>query len=1142
MSAPAVSGARVKSDAQYVGGDPSQNVWVAASAGSGKTSVLVDRLLRLLLDGVEPHRLLCLTFTKAAAAEMSDRLFRELSRWVVQSDTELTATLRQTTGGAVDAAMLVFARRLFARVLETPGGLRIQTIHGFCESLLARFPLEAGQPPNFEVYDDRRALDLLASARDGVLLDASEDESLSRALSTVNGRVGESRFLEVVNRMVGERGRIDRLIAGRGGIAKLIDATFAALHVAPDESDETVVAAACTGGFNEPGLRAVAKLLLRGSKTDVRRGETLASWLSQDAGARAAAFSEYVAAFLKKKDGTIFERLLTKASRERMPDAEDILIREAERIVAVSERRRAVNVAFGTAALLELGDAILTRYQEAKRARNALDYDDLILRARALLTQSAITPWILFKLDGGIDHILVDEAQDTSPEQWEVVFALAEEFFAGAGARDALRTVFVVGDEKQSIYSFQGADPKAFEEMRHLFRDRAAGAQAGWQEVPLLTSYRSVPKVLEFVDRVFRDPAARAGVTFEDTWQPHTAFRQGFGGLVEVWPTITATEPEKVAWDAPVGQVLASSAEARLATRIARTIKAWIDRDEILVARNRPVRPEDIMILVRRRGLFFEEMVLALKKEGVPVAGADRMILTKQLVVEDLIALGRFVLLPEDDLTLAAVLKGPFCGFDDAQLFDLAAARGEARLWTTLQERHAENPNFLSAYEFLVGVMNLADFVTPYDFYAAVLGGGGRAKLLGRLGREAEDPMDEFMSRALAFERDHAPSLEGFLRWIEVDEAEVKRDLEQARNQVRVMTVHGAKGLQAPVVILPDTCTLPLEESPFFWTDDTDEALLLWPARKEADDALSRDARERTREARDREYRRLLYVAMTRAEDRLYVCGWETRNRRAKGCWYDLMAEAADELGADVEVDFGEDAGPQTVRRCVGIQVAPVAATPTQQDLPFARQPLPAWVDQAPSREPFPPRPLSPSRPSGDEQTVRSPIDDDPVRFRRGNVVHRLLQFLPEVAATERAAVAARFVAQSGTPFEPQVQEAIVAETLAVLAHPDFAEVFAPGSIAEAPVAGMIGENVVSGQVDRLAITDDEVLIVDFKTNRAPPTALEEVPAGYIRQMALYRAVLSRIYPNHAIRSALLWTDSARLMTIPEAYLTAVVP
>ncbi len=1141
MNLPLANSARVKSAEQYSGGDPTQNVWVVASAGSGKTSVLVDRLLRLLLQGVEPHRLLCLTFTKAAAAEMSDRLFRELSRWVVQTDLELMATLRETTGADVDPATLVFARRLFARVLETPGGLRIQTIHGFCESLLARFPLEAGQPPNFEVFDDRRALDLLANARDGVLLDAAEDDGLSHALTTISGRIGELRFLDVINRLVGERGRIDRLITRCGGIAKLIEATFRKLDVAPGETEATVIGAACAGNFNEPGLHAAADVLLRGSKTDVARGEVLAAWLRRDAHDRAATFDDYVAAYLTN-DGTIRKTLLTKASRERMPKADDILEKEAERILAVSERRRAVNVAIGTAALLELGDAILTRYQEAKRARNALDYDDLILRARSLLTQSDITAWILFKLDGGIDHILVDEAQDTSPEQWEVIFALAEEFFAGVGARDTLRTVFVVGDEKQSIYSFQGADPKAFEEMRHLFRDRAKGAGTGWQQVPLLTSYRSVPVVLEFVDRVFRDASAREGVTFEAEWSPHSAFRQGFGGLVEVWPTITATDPEKIPWDAPIRQVLASSAEAKLAIRIARTIKKWIDQAEMLVARNRPVRPEDIMILVRRRGLFFEEMVLALKKEGVPVAGADRMILTKQLVVEDLIALGRFVLLPDDDLTLAEVLKGPFCGFDDAVLFDLAAGRGKNHLWAVLQDRRNESAAFGAAHQFLVEVMNLADHVTPYDFYAAVLGGGGRAKLLGRLGREAEDPMDEFMSRALAFERDHAPSLEGFLRWIEVDEAEVKRDLEQARNQVRVMTVHGAKGLQAPVVILPDTCTLPLEDSPFFWTDDTDAALLLWTARKDGDDALSRDARERAREDRDREYRRLLYVAMTRAEDRLYVCGWETRNRRAKGCWYDLMAVAVEELGEEVEVDFGEEAGPQKAWRCIGAQVATVATTPEQQDLPFATQPLPAWIGHAPPREPFPPRPLSPSRPSGDEQTVRSPRDDDRDRFLRGNIIHRLLQFLPEVPDDRRDEVAARFVGQSGFWFDRGQQQNIVAETIAVLSHPNFARVFAPGSLAEAPIAGVIGDTVVSGQVDRLAISDNEILIVDFKTNRDAPETVAGIPAGYIRQMALYSAVLSRVFPDHTIRAALLWTDTALLMAIPDSLLRAATP
>jgi ATP-dependent helicase/nuclease subunit A len=960
-------------------------------------------------------------------------------------------------------------------------------------------------------------------------------------LTTISDRIGELRFLDVINRLVGERGRIDRLISRHGGIDKLVAATFDKLGVAPDESAESVMRDACAGGFNEPGLRTVADVLLKGSKTDVGRGDALAAWLRSSLDDRVDGFDDYVGAYLTN-DGSIRKTLITKASQARMPEAAEILKVEAERILAVSARIKAVDVAFGTAALLELGDAILGRYQEAKRARNALDYDDLILRARALLTQSAITPWILFKLDGGIDHILVDEAQDTSPEQWEVVFALADEFFAGVGARDTLRTVFVVGDEKQSIYSFQGADPKAFEEMRHLFEKRAVGAGTGWQEVPLLTSYRSVPVVLDFVDRVFRDAAVREGVTFEDDWSPHTAFRQGFGGLVEVWPTISASDPEKTPWDAPLRQVLASSAEARLAIRIARKIKTWIDSDEILTARNRPIRPEDIMILVRRRGLFFEEMVLALKKEGVPVAGADRMILTKQLVIEDLVALGRFVLLPEDDLTLASVLKGPLCGFDDAQLFDIAADRADASLWATLQARDNDNTAFGAAHQFLRQVMNLADHVTPYDFYAAVLGAGGRGKLLARLGREAEDPMDEFMSRALAFERDHAPSLEGFLRWIEVDEAEVKRDLEQARNQVRVMTVHGAKGLQAPVVILPDTCTLPLEESPFFWTDDTDEALLLWPARKDADDSQSREARERTRQDRDREYRRLLYVAMTRAEDRLYICGWETRNRRANGCWYDMMQSAAEDLGTEIDLDFGEDSGLLQGWRCDGVQVEAVAAAPTQQDLPFAKVPLPAWIEQAPPFEPFPPRPLSPSRPSGDEQTVRSPRDDDAIRFRRGNVIHRLLQFLPEVPRDGQAAVASAFVAQPGFGFDTAQQQAIVDETVAVLADPDFAEVFATNSLAEAPVAGVVGDTVVSGQVDRLVVTDNAVLIVDFKTNRDPPATSQDIPPGYIRQMAMYSAVLSRVFPSHAVRCALLWTDGPQLMPIPEGVLRSESP
>ncbi len=1139
MSQLAPSDLRTKSPEQHAAGDPRQNVWVAASAGSGKTSVLVDRILRLLLDGTEPHRLLCLTFTKAAAAEMSDRLFRELGGWVLLDDGALRATLERLTDGNVEPDRLDHARQLFARVLETPGGLRIQTIHGFCESLLARFPVEAGQAPNFEVLDERHAFDLLNAARDNVLVSA-DDLGLSESLTEISDRAGEIAFINVVNALVDNRGRIDRLLKLKGGVGDFLGEVHRFLGIAESDSEETIVGEASLGGFSEPGLRALADALLGGSKLDIGSGTSIDTWLKAGPEQRVRLFDDYCAAFLTK-EGTVRKNVPTKKTRERMPEAEDIFDKEAERVTKVRDRCRAIGVAKGTAALLEIGDAILTNYEEFKRARNALDYDDLILKARLLLTQSDIAAWILFKLDGGIDHILVDEAQDTSPEQWDVAYALAQEFFAGEGARETMRTVFVVGDEKQSIYSFQGADPKAFEAMRHAFRGQAENAKVGWQQVPLLTSYRSVPVVLEFVDKVFSNAAAREGVTFDEGWENHLAHREGFGGLVEVWPTIPASEVDKESWDPPIRQMLGSSAEARLAQRIARTIRRWLDEGEVLAARDRPVRPDDIMILVRRRGLFFEEMVLALKKENVPVAGADRMILTRQLVVEDLIAMGRFALLPEDDLNLAAVLKGPLCGLDDAELFDLAANREGEPLWSVLQRRCDEADTYRKAQAFLSRLLATADYVAPYDFYAAVLGAGGRAKLLSRLGREAEDPMDEFMSRALTFERDHAPSLEDFLRWIEIEEAEVKRDLEQGRDQVRVMTVHGAKGLQAPVVFLPDTCTLPMEESPFFWTDDTDEALLLWPGRKDNDDSRTREARERTRQERAREYRRLLYVAMTRAEDRLYVCGWETRNRRAAGCWYDLMLAAADG-GELLQVDFDDGLGPQEVWRRTGDQTAPVSPDEVQQRLPFRAEPPPSWIARPAPAETFPPRPASPSRPSGEDPPVRSPREDDAVRFRRGNVIHRLLQFLPDVAPAQREAIAARFVAQPGLEFDTQQQGEIVQETLGVLEHPDFGAVFRPGGLAEAPLVGIVGQAVVSGQVDRLSVGDNEVLIVDYKTNRDPPDRPEDIPEIYVRQLALYRAILSQIYPDRPVRCALLWTDAPSLMVVPDNQVAAALP
>ncbi len=1136
--------------AQRRAADPGFSAWVAASAGTGKTKVLVDRILRLLLTGVRPQRLLCLTFTKAAAKQMALRLTEVLRDWTTLPDAAVETALRELLGVLPDDQQKQRARRLFAEVLDTPGGLRIDTIHAFCQSLLRRFPLEARLPPNFQVLDERTAGELLDDCRNAVLAAsrAEPDGELARALTAIIERTTEDGFSEILSVMMAERARLRRLLIGPRGTRSLkraIDRLYRRLQLDPAETESSILNKACADASLElKELRRAATALLNGSTTDQKRGTLLDLWLASPEG-RVAGFLDYTRAYFTK-DGERAKRLVTKDTLLAAPGIDGILVAEMVRLEDVIRRCNAARNAEGTAVLLRFASALEETYAAAKVDRAVLDYDDLILETRNLLKRPGIAPWVLYKLDGGIDHILIDEAQDTNPEQWEVIEALAGEFFSGEGARALGRTVFAVGDTKQSIYSFQRADPRAFVQLRGDLSARAATVDQRWTNEELIESFRSTEAVLGAVDAVFAQPHAADGVALDGAAIRHRTARGGEGGLVELWPTVKPRErPTLDAWALPVERHEEDSPPARLAQAIAATIAGWIKAKEPLESKGRPIRAQDIMILVRRRNALVDLIVRELKKADVEVAGVDRMVLADQLAVMDVIALGRFLLLPDDDLTLATVLKGPLFGFSEERLFELAYGRGDRRLWSELQRRTSENADFARAQGELATLLGEVDYTRPYDLFARVLGPrGGRRRLVARLGVEANDPLDEFLAAALAFERQHTPSLETFLHWIEIGREEIKRDLEaEARNEVRVMTVHGAKGLQAPIVILPDTLQVPRQGARLLWLGGAgaDPDIPLWSPKVGRDDPAAKSAREAFRLAQEAEYRRLLYVAMTRAEDRLYVCGYEARTRAPETCWYNLivggLGQAADVERIAVPGFDGE-----------GLRLRSRQRQPVEEErLALAGSgdtALPPWWNQPAPDEPDPPRPLVPSRPEGEEPPVRGPFDGDDSarRYQRGRIIHRLLQTLPDLPAAQRDSAAARFLARPVHRLDEKSQDQIRREVLAVLSHPDWAPLFGEGSVAEAPVVGRVGSRILSGQIDRLRVTRDQVLIVDYKTNRPPPLKAGETPPIYLRQMAAYRAALSALYPGHSVRCALLWTDGPRLMELPEALLGPFMP
>ena len=1134
-------------DRQRRASDPRRSAWVSANAGSGKTHVLAQRVLRLLLAGVPPARILCLTFTKAAAANMSIRVFKDLSRWATLDDGPLRDAIAGTGSPAPGLDDLDAARRLFARTVETPGGLKIQTIHAFCERLLHLFPFEANVPARFEVLDDLRAADLLTRAREAVLAMAMRNtaSTVGRAVEALAGLLAASSFDGLIGEALGHRYRVrDAMQEGRDldGLRALLRK---ALGLGPRETVAAVETEMREGGLPRSEWGETARTIGADGGGLTKTGNRLA--------AAAAAPDErrtelYLDVFLTQKREARADSYLPAPLRKKEAAICDALDRERERLVGLLAKRKAAETAERTAALIAVAAAILDHYDTAKQRRGLLDFEDLVERTRNLLKTSS-SAWVLYKLDRGIDHILVDEAQDTSPHQWEILQAISDDFFSGAGRTEQNRTFFAVGDEKQSIYSFQGARPDKFDEMHRHFAQRAKAAARGFDRIDLILSFRSAAAVLGAVDRVFAHPENRRGLTHDTAGpKPHQHLR-GMPGLVEVWPLVTAVpHAEPGDWTLPVDVVEPGDPPVvvarRIADRIARMTapESGETVEDSITRQRRPVEAGDVMILVRSRSAVFEAMIRACKERGVPVAGADRLALTQHIAVMDLVAAGRAALSPADDYALACVLKSPLIGLDDDDLIALAPER-RGMLLTALGA--SADPRHAAAHAKLEAWRERSAWLTPFAFYTRMLGAdGGRRDLLGRLGPEAGDAIDEFLALTLAHERDGAPSLMAFLARLDGTDVSIKRDMEAAGNAVRVMTVHAAKGLEAKIVFLPDTCAVPSgrHDPALFPLDDeaADGNLLAWSPRTDADAARVAAARTRVRERAVEEHNRLLYVAMTRAEERLYIAGFCGEKGAGDGCWYrmieaaELPLEPAPALwDAEECVLRLQDPAPS------GGMLGSPASLP-RQTVPD----LPDWL-RAPPRDAEEPEapPVRPSNPLGAADQAGAAgwpyIDRHGSVGRReaaaaGRLMHRLLQHLPSVEPLRRRETALRFLSIQGSAIEPERREALAGQALAVLDDSALTPLFGPESRAEVAVTASVvlpsGRIVdVTGQIDRIGVTAQAVHIADFKTGTPGPVAVKQV-----LQLALYRAAVAPLYPKRAVRTHLVWTATGEVIEVSE--------
>lgn len=1116
---------------QALASQPTRQVRLSASAGTGKTQVLSARVFRLLLSGVKPESILCLTFTKAGAAEMADRVHERLGGWVTMKGPLLAEDLKNL-GEDILPAEQENARNLFAKVLDARGsGLRIQTIHSFCQSLLAGFPAEAGLPPGFRPVEGREEEQLAAKAL------ADMVEAFERG-----GRLGDLARLQSTAKRLSEeatRNFLRQCAYHPDVFARLPSGdalgAYVRIAIAGIDDIEAVLETVCAdGGFDQTALMALRDMYHQWLKKDgtpyvdgVKSAAIIDEWLATSPSERRSTLAKLRTAWLTAKDDW-------RKSEPLDPDYRPTAERLDEWIARLVTLQRAAEIAPAIDDALRVGQAYVEAYTAAKRAAGVVDFGDLIRATVQLLKTPGIGEWVKFKLDQSVDHILVDEAQDTNADQWEIVKALAEEFFAGAGAKGSNRTIFAVGDFKQAIFGFQGTDPREFERATDHFAQRAEGAEQELHRLSLAQSFRSSQPILDLTDAVL-DALGFDALGLPEAPEAHVSAKPGSGSVLLLDPVTAGAEAEGEAdadeEEAEEGWI--GDAELKWANALAENVRDWTTGGMRLRNKDRDAEPGDIMILVRSRGALARLIVSRLHEKGVSVAGIDRLQLGAPIAVQDLLACIRFVLQPGDDLALACLLVSPLIGWSQDELYDRAKGRSKMSLWQHLGDH---KPAMLSE------LLRRTDKTSPYQFLEGILSDPvieGRKKMIARLGEEARDPIDELLNAALDFEEQASPSLQLFLDWFDRGDVEIKRDPAKPENAVRVMTVHGAKGLQAPVVVLADATSDPDFKKPRDLRWMVEEDVIIPIFRPRSDDRVgSLVASAEAQDKREREeHWRLLYVAMTRAEEHLIVGGALRPKQVEKGmseaCWHLQIGRAVDALG-------GQREGDALVYRH---EEAPKAEEKRSDAVERWTGALPDWSLRAAAAEARPPRPLAPSA-LGVEDAEISPPPSAAMResARRGVLLHSLFERLPAVAPADRAVSAQSWLEHAAGVTDPAQRAEMVGAAMQVIEDPLFADIFGPAAFAEMPLAGVVDGQVIAGAVDRLLVTDTEVLVIDFKTGRRVPASAASVSVHHKAQMGAYAAVLSGIFPGRTLRAALLYTSGPELIELSPELLAAHKP
>ena len=1096
--------ARASAD-QAKASDPAASVFVSANAGTGKTKLLTDRVLRLLLSGAPADAILCVTYTRAAAAEMRNRIFKRLADWAIIPAKALGEDLENMGIHTPSQDMRRRARSLFAEILDNDDGPRVETVHSFCQSILRRFPIEAGVAPHVQLADDDEQSRLKAMARANILNHPSPE--LAASVLLIAEAVSEGRADEIVNDFINRAVGLD----SPDCLARIESHFRDDLGVVSADTERDMLMARLDL-IQVEKLRAVSVALQTSkSKIQIDRGAKMAVWLAQTGEGRIEKLSFLADALFSA--GKPRKQLSNADIRKTSPQIDAIQKQAIETIKPLLPDRAAQICRDRTMALYRFGMAFNQEYSRLKIQRGLLDYNDLITRTNNLLAASEAAQWVAWKLDNGIQHLLIDEAQDTSPAQWKLLRRLVDEFFDGEGASphrastatSLPRTMFAVGDFKQSIYSFQGADPLVMNQNRSELSGRAKAIQADFRDVPLSVSFRSASPILDLVNKTIPD---LGGI---DDFTTHEMARSGAGGFVELWPVVKGNDD--------------FGAEMLAATQLARRVKSWIGKRHL--PSGDLVGAGDILILLRKRGRFFELLLSALQIANVQVAGADRMQLAEQIEIQDLLALGDVMHLADDDLQLAAVLKSPLFGMSEDQLYDLAYNRGKASLMSRLMAHRGADGALGKMADQLARWQSRAEYESVFGFFSFVLVDGGRQKFRDRLGRAVDESLDHFLNLAQNFALGGGVSLLEFLTAIRSSGGEVKRDMDASgTDEVRIMTIHGAKGLEAPIVILPDMLASRGKSEPVL--PAADGSVHYWlPPSDLARPAFVDEARQAATTLRTEEDNRLLYVAMTRARDGLVIGGWEKPNgvRRLDGSDYALLSAAIKATKTAIENEDGTVSITAEQTAKIDDKREKEPKLPPKKPVDDAAD----WLFRPAPMDDKSGRPIRPSQPGldHDPQSLAAGVAKQNAQSRQiglayGKLAHRLLEQLPATDAAVRRDRAVQIAGQS-RDVPDAMAASLIDKLLTLIDLPAFAPLFSKDALVEVPINGRLNGIGIAGQIDRLFIDDKRIILADFKTGQPRENA---IPRSYLHQMALYDGLLQKIYPGRDIECWLVWVDT----------------